>query len=241
MNTLTTDKVYYSPEGKFFVSEREWPKEPHDVRCHSTHACNCASMAFESGANRDVVDGYDDNCPYRYKSALSRCLSEAYEVRDKNDEVQILLWDHNSPSHGWDLKPGTIYTLPEPREFEVKYVDCGGKNCHDKCASRLACNEMDAIAVLLPKKEEQKHDPSTVKIKVMTEFPHFKKFSRFDETPTTATNNLSHVSNDKQSEEQENEIWAQVINDARFYNGSPAGLTALTEHFKKFYSVSRKP
>jgi hypothetical protein len=118
MKTITTPYIYYSPEGKFFVSEREWPKEPHDVRCHSTHACNCASMAFESGANRDVVDGYDDNCPYRYKEALSRCLSEAYEVTGTDLAFELYT--------GWDFKgfnKGTVLTLPEPREFEVKQVE----------------------------------------------------------------------------------------------------------------------
>lgn len=38
----------------------------------------------------------------------------------------------------------------------------------------------------------------------------------------------------------EKEMWAQIINDARFYDGTPQMLTQITEHFKTHYTVAQK-
>lgn len=38
-----------------------------------------------------------------------------------------------------------------------------------------------------------------------------------------------------------NEMWAQIINDARWYDGTPNGLVLLTEHFEKLYDLNEKP
>ena len=38
----------------------------------------------------------------------------------------------------------------------------------------------------------------------------------------------------------ENEIWAQVINDARWYDGTPQTLTKMIDHFKEYYKVECK-
>ena len=34
--------------------------------------------------------------------------------------------------------------------------------------------------------------------------------------------------------------WASIINDARFYDGTPQMLTQLTDHFKKVYGMRDK-
>lgn len=35
-------------------------------------------------------------------------------------------------------------------------------------------------------------------------------------------------------------MWASIINDARFYDGTPQMLTQLTEHFMNYYVVTQK-
>lgn len=40
--------------------------------------------------------------------------------------------------------------------------------------------------------------------------------------------------------QNQNEIWAKIINDARWYDGTPQGLKKLTEHFKGKYDVVNK-
>ena len=39
---------------------------------------------------------------------------------------------------------------------------------------------------------------------------------------------------------KEKGMWASIINDARFYNGTPQMLTEITEHFMKHYMVAQK-
>lgn len=36
------------------------------------------------------------------------------------------------------------------------------------------------------------------------------------------------------------EIWAQIINDARFYDGTPQMLVQITEHFATHYTIAQK-
>jgi hypothetical protein len=106
--------------GKFLYSPTGWPEEPkYDVKCHSTHSCICASLAFENGANRDVVDGYDDNCPHRYQKALSSAIAQAVEFEDQ-ERIEGLVIDHNGTeilTVFSNMKAG-IYTIP-PTEIEV--------------------------------------------------------------------------------------------------------------------------
>lgn len=39
---------------------------------------------------------------------------------------------------------------------------------------------------------------------------------------------------------KEKQIWAEIINDARLYDGTPQMLTELTERFAKRYKVASK-
>jgi hypothetical protein len=117
--------------GKFLYSPTGWPEEPkYDVKCHSTHSCICASLAFENGANRDVVDGYDDNCPHRYQKALSSAIAQAVEFEDQ-ERIEGLVIDHNGTeilTVFSNMKAG-IYTIP-PTEFKVICKKwCGGAGC----------------------------------------------------------------------------------------------------------------
>jgi hypothetical protein len=67
------------------------PENPkHDVKCHSRMACICASLAFENGANRDVVDGYDNNCPHKYNKAVEQAISSAVECNNQEQAEDII-------------------------------------------------------------------------------------------------------------------------------------------------------
>jgi hypothetical protein len=101
--------------GKFLYSPTGWPEEPkYDVKCHSTHSCICASLAFENGANRDVVDGYDDNCPHRYQKALSSAIAQAVEFEDQG-AIRMHVYLNVSKLNRWHEG---VYTIP-PTEIEV--------------------------------------------------------------------------------------------------------------------------
>jgi hypothetical protein len=65
-------KLLYT-SGQFLFNEK-WPETPKKVECVSDTACLCAKYAMRDGANRDVVDYYDENCPHRYQSALSQAF-----------------------------------------------------------------------------------------------------------------------------------------------------------------------
>lgn len=79
-------KIYYMPDV---------PKEPKDVKCTGTHACTCASLAFENGANRDVVDYYDDNCPHAYQKALQSAIDNGIEVSNTDDVLDVAFASDN--------------------------------------------------------------------------------------------------------------------------------------------------
>jgi hypothetical protein len=114
--------------GKFLYSPTGWPEEPkYDVKCHSTHSCICASLAFENGANRDVVDGYDDNCPHRYQKALSSAIAQAVEFEDQLSIKTIIVLANFGDSEVTRFENGEslnhlfekgLYTIP-PTEIEV--------------------------------------------------------------------------------------------------------------------------
>lgn len=124
MKTTITRVGYFN--GKFLYSPTGWPEKPkYDVKCHSTHSCICASLAFENGANRDVVDGYDDNCPHRYQKALSSAIAQAVEFEDQEGILKVVFSYvvanvNSSWSFYWfrrHIKDG-LYTIP-PTEIEV--------------------------------------------------------------------------------------------------------------------------
>jgi hypothetical protein len=95
MNSIKmTTKNFIIKEGRVCCTDKEVPEEPKKVNCGGTHACTCAGLAFERGANRDVVDGYDDNCPYRYAAALQLIKDNAVPFHpDDQDKAygQLLL------------------------------------------------------------------------------------------------------------------------------------------------------
>lgn len=111
---MKTAKEAFYHQGLFRYSEKGWPKEPkHDVKCHSKSACKCAELAFESGSNRDVVDGYDDNCPHRYQQVLSLTIKESVPFEDQ-DIIKSIVEDslyEGDPSLV-NIKEG-LYTFPE--------------------------------------------------------------------------------------------------------------------------------
>jgi hypothetical protein len=113
-------------EGRVCCTDKEVPEKPKEVNCGGTHACTCAGLAFESGANRDVVDGYDDNCPHRYTAALQLIKDNAvpFENQDailkefayqKNGHLTILDYQQYRKHY---LKEDTFY----PVSVEVEII-----------------------------------------------------------------------------------------------------------------------
>jgi hypothetical protein len=124
---MTITEVYYS-ESKFRgLPEGKWPVKPkHDVKCHSSHACICSELAFESGANRYVVDSYDDNCPHRYQKALTSALERSVPFEDK-EAIETIICMHKGYFECVELTEGKIYTIPatEVEVVEVPEEDSG--------------------------------------------------------------------------------------------------------------------
>jgi hypothetical protein len=151
--------------GKFLYSPTGWPEEPkYDVKCHSTHSCICASLAFENGANRDVVDGYDDNCPHRYQKALSSAIAQAVEFEDQEGIVK-LAWENDEriTDPKWSLwkwkqfmlKEG-LYTIP-PTEIGV-VPGCGIQDClQHKRVARLVTQQEELKKNQLPNFDSPKN------------------------------------------------------------------------------------
>lgn len=110
-------------DGELYCLTVEVPNEPKQrINCAGTHACTCASLAFENGANRDVVDGYDDNCPHRYTKALASAKASAVKVKNayENQVEKIVYGKFGSVDglpenyYAWrerSEKNGTLYTL----------------------------------------------------------------------------------------------------------------------------------
>jgi hypothetical protein len=108
-------KLLYT-SGQFLFNEK-WPETPKKVECVSDTACLCAKYAMRDGANRDVVDYYDENCPHRYQSALSQAIKEAVVVEELPDGFYraVLQSKGVSPDGFIDdlFKEGSFYELPE--------------------------------------------------------------------------------------------------------------------------------
>jgi hypothetical protein len=182
MNTLTTDKVYYSPEGKFFVSEREWP-----YYLDRTHHLD-------------------------YLADVTKCISEGYEIVHATEiALEIYTEEQNA------MVSGTLYTIPEPREFEVRTTTECEMAHRSMCYAGCKC-PVKSVAVLLPKKEEQKYSFIQKRkgsitranwLKICLEIGYPKSVldqleKIWDEHKDEAGNlkPIAPVSNDKQSEEQ---------------------------------------
>jgi ribosomal protein L40E len=65
-----------------------------------------------------------------YQSALKAAKDQALEVVNK-DEVEDILWDKHSPTHGWDFKEGEIYSLEceMTLKYQVKSLFDGWNDC----------------------------------------------------------------------------------------------------------------
>lgn len=134
-------KVYNHPE-RGIVYNPNWPVEPKDVKCNfGIDACTCAEVAFESGANHDVVDEYDDNCPHRYNSALQTAIREAKEMEDQDKATAII---YNTLDFDEEkivelkglLKPATFYEVPDMKLELITscgYYDLSATTCYN-CA-----------------------------------------------------------------------------------------------------------
>lgn len=86
---MKTEHFTLKEDGKLYWI-KDMPVEPRrdSLICQSAAqgktVCFCADLAFENGANRDVVDNYDDNCPHRYKSALQSAIESAIKVKNQD-------------------------------------------------------------------------------------------------------------------------------------------------------------
>jgi hypothetical protein len=136
------------------------PENPkHDVKCHSRMACICASLAFENGANRDVVDGYDNNCPHKYNKAVEQAISSAVECLDQ-EHAKKLLRDFHADGNllqSWKtyhpyVIPGLTFTVIDQCETcdAFYYQDC--KAPDNDCDVR---NQSVALLSLTEIKEEK--------------------------------------------------------------------------------------
>jgi hypothetical protein len=145
-----TTKNFIIKEGRVCCTDKEVPEEPKEVNCGGTHACTCAGLAFESGANRDVVDGYDDNCPHRYTAALQLIKDNAVLIREEDQERA---YQEIETRLGYPAKEGVLY----PVSVEVEIGD--GELCkycnkskdghyHDTVLNRYACKAGDLVAAL---------------------------------------------------------------------------------------------
>jgi hypothetical protein len=125
MNSIKmTTKNFIIKEGRVCCTDKEVPEEPKKVNCGGTHACTCAGLAFERGANRDVVDGYDDNCPYRYAAALQLIKDNAVLIREEDQ----------------DLSRKLIYNQYDPDNCNLTWCGEKGKrvpgevSCYNQCS-----------------------------------------------------------------------------------------------------------
>jgi hypothetical protein len=124
-------------EGRVCCTDKEVPEEPKEVNCGGTHACTCAGLAFESGANRDVVDGYDDNCPHRYTAALQLIKDNAVLIREEDQERAICYMWHVSNT----MLPLYEFTksLKENDSYPVSVEVILDEQCDSKCNVDVQC------------------------------------------------------------------------------------------------------
>lgn len=173
-------KLYYLPNV---------PEEPKQVViCGGTHACTCASLAFENGANRDVVDAFDDNCQYRYKAALQKAKDNAIEVGNPLDIFKAILKSmrigvpitdgYLSQQVERYIKPDTIYTLTGKYEVEINYfveqsdTETGWMIISKTLFNAINSNPENATAVLKGKTKTK----SVAFIKQQEELPKQNKY-----------------------------------------------------------------
>lgn len=202
MNTLTTDKVYYSPEGKFFVSEREWPTMP--------------SLNNVVWAETNML---------AYQQGINKCIEQGYSIESGHNEIFLELVPNGAKE--FQLRPGTIYTLPEPREFEVRtQQSCDACEIFGNCNTPNVCSSK-RIAVLLPKKTAPlcmgTKTPSVTLFKEEEQKPDYETFIEM-------TSNVP-VSNDKQSEEQK-DIWNDIDNNYIEWRDDQIKLSDLLRDFE---------
>lgn len=232
-------------EGKAFAVCEEIPKEPkYKVNCGGTHACTCAGLAFESGANRDVVDGYDDNCPHRYAAALQRVKDNAVLIREEDQDKAFMklcgpmcvfqhgdtieyfeeIWKRSVDlKNAWKkkIKEGELY----PLSVEVEIIEACAYDCCPYNAGCQFCREPKKLARIVEEPEEKK--------------PEFDRFNEEGELigHVSFKKNVEKKVPDSEVEDQE-EIWKDVLEEIDYTWHSDKTYEDVNDILKKF-SITR--
>lgn len=162
-------------------------------------------------------------------SDYQKALTSAERLLVSNQEVAIkAIYSSLNPDNGRPITDGWIKMFKKnavPRIYPIPGLKWEVDDLHnpEKCsygygggfaADMMAYNGPVAV-ISLPESEKEKQKRLLIEI------------IKEDEK------------NDMYEESQE-ELWAKVIFDARHYNGTPHDLTALTDHFKKLFTITRR-
>lgn len=132
-------------------------------KCTGKKYCDCAKEAMAGGANRNWVDGLENDCPYAEKKET------VTEVEKKQDGEEIF---------------NNLITIFEFAKSQAKTI--------------VELVQLDAVLAILDVEKKRYADQK-----------------------------------EPSGGETQEELWAKVINDCRWYDGSPQNMVEIREHFRR--------